>query len=403
MKRYLLFVLIAAILCAGCSADESKTNESDNDNATVEATQTPGGESHTEPLGVDSTAPTEPTGVAKGDYILDGTKLIGYIGEDTELTLPGEVTSIAAYAFCNSPTAAQITAVHLGANVTEVEVGAFTGMHSLTTFTVDPQNPRFYSYEDHTLVSLDGTLYIGLGIDFQDIISSLESKWIENFAIADKIIIGGGEIFVYHKSDKLFASSVCANGQNVVFGESIQITGNHDIYIQETKQGYIFSDKYNHMADIWLLTENHIFEFENGLTEEQRNEHKLHQIADYNYSLYTLFAREDGTLGYYRILSKYTDNNQYVYGGLLYCISRDEFACEVGSVELKGSSLDFKCEKVFTAEERYSDAFFETIYIHGSNYSLEEQFLLYLKYESNKFATLDELLAANAEKYERGY
>lgn len=392
MKRYLLFVLIAALLCTGCSVNNVKT---DDVKATVSATQPSVSDEYTEPTvkpSEDSTSSAEPPVAQTGDYILDGTKLIGYVGNETELTLPEEVTSIAAYAFRDAPSAAQITKMNLGSKVTEIEVGAFTGMHSLCAFTVDLQNPQFYAYEDHTLVSLDGTLHMGLGTSAGNLGIGVSIGDLQNdVPRADeftRLVIAGCEFDMDYADGGLHLSSFSAGGQKVFFDPRILIEANHTVQVDEVENGAIISVMYYDVGDSWFLTDDGVIEFKDGLTDAQRAGYEANGVAEYNYAAYRLYNAGDGRLGYKRKLRKYNVLHS-VDAAISVCVDREELYNEVGMVNIVDGQLEFIPVTVYSVSDVIDiDEHFRVCKESG----------LFTEY-----STLDELLTANAEKYERGY
>lgn len=409
MKRYLLYLLIAALLCVGCSANkESKSSDAlgASDGATqhddiIEPTkaQINSSEEVSEPSSEAPTEPTEPV-TEVSDYILNGTRLVGYVGDDTELTLPDDVTAIAAYAFKDAPATAQITSVHLGAKVTEIEIGAFTGMHSLCTFTVDPQNPQFYAYEDHTLVSLDGTLYFAeideTGEEFEFLFEGI----IEEVEAGERsphdftsYVLGPAKVEIeFHPNDPFdegtgktlcFLSAVSAYGYEHVLDTPLQMWwGNGSIQTIPGEKCFIVSHKPNFNKDHYLMifTENG---FDIGSQDRVTGEDS-NVLSSYWYYR----VPGDAQLYYKRSLNKFMFFHA-VDSILARCVSRDEFCYEIGVVNSSENGIEYIAEEVKTVSDIYD---------------LEENFQDAQRLDVfSEYSTLDELLTANAEKYERGY
>ncbi len=66
------------------------------------------------------------------EYIISGTTLLGYKGDDTSVSIPSNCTAIAAGAFKNNKT---ITSLYLGREITKIGEGAFEGCENLTEVT----------------------------------------------------------------------------------------------------------------------------------------------------------------------------------------------------------------------------------------------------------------------------
>ena len=71
------------------------------------------------------------------------------------INIPDGVTKISAKAFSECEA---LQNVHLGAGVTEIEEGAFSGIN-LTNLTISPQNEKFYGFEQ---LYCDGLRYSNL-------------------------------------------------------------------------------------------------------------------------------------------------------------------------------------------------------------------------------------------------
>lgn len=397
MKRYLLYLLIVALLCAGCSAkDDGKST--DTLDVSLESSQC---DNFSEPTNLHATPsetePKEPV-TEIGDYILDGTKLIGYIGNDTELTLPEEVTGIAADAFKDAPSAAQITKLNLGANVTEIEVGAFTGMHSLCTFTVDAQNPQFYAYEDHTLVSLDGTLFFteidetGEAFEFlfEGIIEEVEAgerapDGFTSYVLGPAKVDIEFELYDEQSGEyRCFLSAVTAYGNEYILDTPLQMWwGNGSIQTIPGEGYFVVADLVDVKNDIL----RYVIFAEDGMQELEDSPIEI--PSDHALSFYKFFrVQEDTELHYKRTLRKYSAIHA-LYMVLDFCVARDEFCEERGVVQYSGGKLSFQPENTFTISDKYD--LVEVFKWCKENGVFEE------------YSTLDELLTANAEKYERGY
>ena len=70
---------------------------------------------------------------AANDFRMDGTTLVKYSGTDTNVTIPGTVTSISSEAFADNTT---MTSVTIPDSVTKIDMGAFSGCTGLKSVTI---------------------------------------------------------------------------------------------------------------------------------------------------------------------------------------------------------------------------------------------------------------------------
>jgi hypothetical protein len=111
--------------------------------------------------------------------------------------------------------------------------------------------------------------------------------------------------------------------------------------------------------------------------------------SDHALSFYKFFrVQEDTELHYIRTLRKYSAIHA-PYMVFEFCVARDEFCEEHGIVRYSGGKLSFLPKETVTISDKYD---LEEIFEQCKEYGVFEG-----------YSTFDELLAANAEKYERGY
>lgn len=118
MKTEMLSLILAVVVLLCSCGKQEKPTETD---APGESESVPASEP-TEPAPVPTEFTTEPP-TEPEEYIIENGVLISYVGSDTVLTLPDEVETIRENAFRSSPSVADITSIHLGASVQNVEVG----------------------------------------------------------------------------------------------------------------------------------------------------------------------------------------------------------------------------------------------------------------------------------------
>ncbi len=93
-----------------------------------------------------------------GFYIENGV-LLSYTGDETDLTIPETVSSIAEFAFLNNENANKITVVRLGDGVTNVDANAFAGLSGLVDLVISNNNLSF-TYENGLVMTNDGSVLL---------------------------------------------------------------------------------------------------------------------------------------------------------------------------------------------------------------------------------------------------
>ena len=93
-----------------------------------------------------------------GFYIKDGV-LLSYTGENTDVTIPETVKTIADYTFFSSENAKNIKTICIGANVQNIEVNAFAGLENLVDIIISANNYSFV-YENGLIMSSDGSILL---------------------------------------------------------------------------------------------------------------------------------------------------------------------------------------------------------------------------------------------------
>ena len=98
-----------------------------------------------------------PINTPSADFVIENGTLLSYVGKDTEVVLPQEVTTIAADCFSASENAQNITTISLGSNVKMIEEAAFSGLPSLDEITVPEDNKNFV-FSEGVLLKTDGSI-----------------------------------------------------------------------------------------------------------------------------------------------------------------------------------------------------------------------------------------------------
>ena len=93
-----------------------------------------------------------------GFYIKDGV-LLSYTGDNTDVTIPETVKTIADYTFFSSENAKNIKTICIGANVQNIEVNAFAGLENLVDIIISANNYSFV-YENGLIMSSDGSILL---------------------------------------------------------------------------------------------------------------------------------------------------------------------------------------------------------------------------------------------------
>lgn len=92
-----------------------------------------------------------------GFYIENGV-LLKYTGDETDVTIPEAVETIADFAFLENKEATKIQIVRLGASVKKVETNAFAGLDAMTELIIDENNPNFIEEDGLVMTENRATL-----------------------------------------------------------------------------------------------------------------------------------------------------------------------------------------------------------------------------------------------------
>lgn len=181
--------------------------------------------------------------VVSGDWIyepVDGTAVIsGYIGEETNLTVPSEldglpVTEIGMYAFLGCETIVSIT---IPDSVTRIGDGAFSYVETLESITLPDTLTSIgsYAFDATAYASLlgnwtDGALYIG------NYLVALEEAYVGELTVADGTVLIADQLF--YAQDSIEAISLPASLRSVGLNffeqcyslRSITVDGGNEFY-----------------------------------------------------------------------------------------------------------------------------------------------------------------------------
>lgn len=335
--------------------------------------------------------------------------LTAYNGDNETVVIPDNVISIGADAFGSSPRADAITTVRLGKSVEDIDVQAFVSLTKLENVEVPEENGNYIS-EDGVLIKADNSVFfcmpsiIKADYDMFDVFFDVISNKIDGTG-ESKLVSGGmvAEVEIeYAKPDDpldrkyyLCCKAVNARNQNVTFDIPIYYKNAPDgektngIYIFETEEGVVVSNTAvdTGYGKTWILSQSGVGEVEIKAPfytdREVGVEIRDGLWYDYNYSIILFYRGDDNTIKYLRFPDKFMVISDR-YGSMSkYCTGMNEFAKEIGSVEIVNGEVIYNCEERFTVEEdavgQYiKDSFDPDIY---------------------GYPTLEQLLAHNAEIY----
>ncbi|PWM27848.1 MAG: hypothetical protein DBX36_00550 [Oscillospiraceae bacterium] len=339
--------------------------------------------------------------------------LTAYNGDNETVVIPDNVISIGADAFGSSPRADAITTVRLGKSVEDIDVQAFVSLTKLENVEVLDEN-TYYKFIDGILFKNDNTVFFympGIADDQHSIISVFFDKVSDNIDYSGNALLVSGSVvaeieigylpstvkdFVQEKY-YLCCKAISGKNQKVEFDTPIYHHRTQDgnyvdggIYIFEAENGVVVSNIASDTGygKTWILSQSGVGEVEIKAPfytdREIGVEIRDGLWYDYNYSVILFYRGDDNTIKYLRFPDKFMVISDR-YGSMSkYCTGMNEFAKEIGSVEIVNGEVIYNCEERFTVEEdavgQYiKDSFDPDIY---------------------GYPTLEQLLAHNAEIYE---
>lgn len=338
--------------------------------------------------------------------------LTAYNGDDETVVIPDNVISIGEDAFGTSPYADEIKTVKLGKSVEDIDVQAFVSLTKLENVEVPEENSNFIS-GDGVLIKTDNSVFFCM----PSIITDQNDMFMVFFnIISDKVDYSGSALLVsestvaeiemeyvtleekdiINRKYYLSCNAISARNQKVEFDTPIyyeyapNMEHSNGIYVFEAKEGVVVSNTAwdTGYGKTWILSQNGIGEIEIKAPyytdKEIGVEVKDGVWYDYNYSIILFYHGDDDTIKYSRFPHKFMIISDG-YGSISkYCTGMDEFAKEIGTVEIVKGEVMYHCEERLTVEDdmvgQYiKDSFDSDIY---------------------GYPTLDQYLAHNAEIYE---
>lgn len=245
-------------------------------------------------------------------------------------------------------------------------------------------------------LDVDGTLILPSTGNYADIANLNLSSIIQSVEAGEQVcteinqILMGSAVLktkMIHPDDpsstdaRLHIMSLTANGQAVSFGHDQFILPYHCTMFS-LDNCFVLMSGMNEVNQVCFAAEAGITLFDNPVKTDG---------TDYNASLFD-FYMDNGQLCYTRTPSKY-NSIQYVGALFEYCVSRDEFYRETGTVAFNNGQPVYHPTEILTI----SDVF-----------DLDKEYANYVSYLNGAHApnipeALDEFLAQNALKYQRAY
>ena len=326
------------------------------------------------------------------DFVIEKGVLVKYLGADAVVSVPDTVGEIGEYAFSHSSSPEVIVEIKLGKNVGKISPKAFFGLDNLVK--IDVSSNGYFYYSDNVLkpkysmVDLCGLSYFFISEEnYFDFGMFYENELAENPRIAgmDKSGFFTFKEAVFEIEFFSDVDGLCKILSAEIFGRNVEFlthryggglsspncaptVRNRMLFADDV---YIFTDLFDgEFGSTWCISENGIYE---------------NHSADCG-TVLTFSLSDDGTLRYEHYAGKYYHPVSY-FDTIVFCVSRNEFCYEYGTVEFTDEGPIFTPERIFTAEEIYD---------------LDEHFNIWFNEDSeSSFSSLDELIAYNAQKYEK--
>jgi len=351
---------------------------------------------------------TQPITLPSSDFVIENGTLLSYVGKDTEIVLPQEVTTIAADCFSASENAQNITTISLGSNVKMIEEAAFSGLPSLDEITVPEDNKNFV-FSEGVLLKTDGSILFAASypkeIDVQKFVTTIDSmeNMIEFWDKEIKFVFDGVTMTAHKSAEDSFFTidTFTAHGQTFSLADSEYyntsfccngiLEVNAYLYMKMSDEAFIYSKGRSSIGYYLIITKDAIYEY---LRPEEVSDPQI-EPEWYNKSTFTYSIDDNGRLTYTREPLKYTFD-QTIYHEMKYCVGFDEFALEEGYVTFDSGEVVHHAEKRYTVSERINlYECFNTWYDSYKNYS--ESMLAAMGLP--RVNTLDELLRYNSQHY----
>ena len=360
---------------------------------------------------------TDPA-VVRSDFVIENGELLGYLGDNSDVTVPDGVVSISSAAFRRSRDPSSIVRINLNSAVETIAADAFSGLDSLEEITVPEDNASF-SFGDGILSASDGSIHFALEsdgqIDGQAFIGTLEKMGrMKEYTERDVSFVFGDAVLVLHsepipqpdpetgaeRSAWYTVRSVSAFGKTYVIEKGkyyeegslangvIEVNALFELFL--TDDAVVYEKKVSDFGLAVVISRDGVTEIYNsgaspwwgdGVTSE----------TWYNDPVIWFGTDEEGRLTYTRTPRKYAFD-QSLDLEIRYCVGRDELAREVGYVSFEGGVPVMTAERSYTAEELFD---LDDLFVRWSRGlgSFDE--------ELKTFGSIDDLIVYNRDLYEK--
>lgn len=395
MKDY----IIATILClatvgvlASCTAPELPVS-SDDPSPAVSGDETDSSASLTA---------GNPTFDVVDGFVINNGVLVEYIGKDTELVLPEDVSTITSTSF--SSCAEEITSLTLGDRIQKIAPLTFAGMTNLEEFHISPDNSLF-TYENGVLLNHDRSLMIVIQGSNDDFLSNLHKVTAEirrnrtdstpkqfQFAHQNALITIDAVKTPYYR---FLLNSIDFNGIHFEPTEELEVFLSDSITeIYQNEEMLIFAQPLpTHNNCTFLLADGMAIDISDPILGDHYYYYGLDRYGNMTYTCYS---------SKYIASKIYSDRPDDWLLWLHACAGYDEYHSETGFVRLVDGQVTYLPTAAYTVGEKlYPDGLFEEICkeIEERSSTGNKQSLTTYGYPYG-CDTLEEIFAYNKEHYE---
>lgn len=307
--------------------------------------------------GTETDTSTIPENNEYPDFVIERGILLEYTGANAEIDIPDTVTTISADAFVGNANVRNVTAVHLGSSVENIEPLALSPLTSLDSVEVDKDN-EFFEIVDGVLLKKDGAyLFASIG-EYKDYQASpIADLFDGRIRFKNYGYIETGDILIqlYVEDDPgsdyqyVSARKITAYGHTVEFGENgdFPITGNIKFQAFETGKYAVVANAYYYTGDSYIF-------YKDGFVHVAPPEESLDDPEAYAVQSGITFYLRDGELCYQRIPEKFQWRAYQLAGGIMeLCVSRDELYRESGIAEIENGDIVYYPEKTESVSEAF--------------------------------------------------
>lgn len=162
----------------------------------------------TDKANINETIQTNYIATDETDFTIENGTLISYNGNDSEITIPLSITTIAENAFYGNK---NVTSIIIPYSVTKIETDAFYGCSNLTEINTDKNNKKYKS--------LDGVLY---NADMSELVLYPCCREGSKFVTPDSVKTIDSNAFGFNNKLKtiIISDSVTYIGKGAFFGET---------------------------------------------------------------------------------------------------------------------------------------------------------------------------------------